>query len=320
MSNITIKTCSPGDKDFLYAGNTVIDHHYLVKCVVAHKEQQPCGRLCVYNNPYNTHDGEDVLLFGNFDCNNDVEIARTMIDFVAEEARKMDIEYIAGPINGNTWNDYRLPVKGEQPAFMGDLNQPSYYKDSLLQNGFKVWHNYFSAVAPIEPSMLPDEQVLQQLKDEGVQVRGINTDDLDTELKKIYTLCAAAFKDNILFSPVDEQTFVSKYKQYALLMSSDYVLLAEHEGRVIGLTFAYPDNSLENKRVIIKTLARHPQYRVKGLVDTLIRILYRNAAANGCTHMVHAFMHEDNKSLVLSKQYKGTVIREYAVFIKSITG
>lgn len=317
MSNVTIKTCSPTDEGFLHAGNTIVDNHYLVKCIVAYRAGQPAGRLCLYSNPYITHEGEPVLLFGNFDCDNDAEIGESMFGFVEDEVRKMRTSYIAGPINGNTWNDYRLPVKGEQPAFMGDLNQPLYYKDLLLNNGFKVWHNYFSAVAPIEPYMLPDAHVLQQLNSQGVIVRGIYTNELDAELKKTYALCAAAFKDNVLFSPTDEQNFVNRYKQYAPIMSSDYVLLAEYEGRVIGLAFAYPDQGATDKRLIIKTLARHPQYRVKGLVDTMIRILHRNAAAKEFTHMVHAFMHEDNKSLVLSQQYKGTVIREYAVFIKS---
>lgn len=284
---------------------------YLVSVLTAYSDGVACGSVLLYNNPHMKHNGQDALLFGNIEATDEEELAKLM--HKAEQiAQQQGKRYIIGPVNGSTWNDYRLPLTEAKALFSGDLTQPLFYAASLQENGYEILHRYFSAVSGIT-----EKEYTGILLPEGITIRGINTDDLTTDLQKLYPLCADAFSENVLFSLIDEATFVKKYLQYATLLNNDFVLVAEQDSNIIAFVFAYPD-MMDSKRLVMKTIARHPQHRVPGLIDNMIKIVLRNAAEKGYTEIVHAFMHEANRSVMISERYNGSIIREYGLFIKSI--
>ena len=284
---------------------------YLVSVLTAYKDGVVFGSVSLYDNPHIKHNCQDVLLFGNIDATQAEELLKLM--HKAEEvAQQQGKQYLVGPINGSTWSDYRLPLTEAKALFSGDLAQPLFYAVVLQDTGYEILHRYFSAVSGITEKEYTGIQ-----QPEGIAIRGINTDDLTTDLQKLYPLCAAAFSENVLFSPIDEATFVKKYLQYSALLNSDFVLVAEQDSNIIAFVFAYPD-MMDSKRMVMKTIARHPQHRVPGLIDNMIKIVLSNAAEKGYTEIVHAFMHEANQSVMISERYSGSIIREYGLFIKSI--
>lgn len=284
---------------------------YLVCVLTLYKDGVACGSVSLYDNPFIKHNGQDVLLFGNVAATHEEELAMLMRK-AEEVAQQQGKQYIIGPVNGSTWNDYRLPLNEAKVLFSGELTQPLFYATLLQENGYEILHRYFSAV-----SSITEKEYAGIQQPEGIIIRGINTDDLTTDLQKLYPLCAAAFSENVLFSPIDEATFVEKYLQYAALLNSDFVLVAEQNNNIIAFVFAYPD-MMDSKRMVMKTIARHPLHRVPGLIDNMIKIVLKNAAEKGYTEIVHAFMHEANRSVMISERYNGSIIREYGLFIKSI--
>lgn len=325
-NTINIQSCGIHDalfEDFMSAAEHpygYIDTPNLVTCVIAYRDAVPSGRLCIYYNPHLVHEKQPVLLFGNFDCVADNEVCKYMLDYVEKTAVKMKITNVVGPVNGSTWNEYRLPVSGKKAAFTGDLQQPLYYTELLRACGYSAMHKYTSAISGTKIDIRPGKNTPESLKESGVSIRGIDKAEYAGELEQIYDVCVASFMDNVLFSPIDKTTFINKYLQYEKLVDKNFCLVAEQEGKVIAFVFAYPDlQSLPEKRLVIKTLARHPGHRVQNLIHSMIQVLYKNAEDNGYSEIIHAFMHLDNKSLVLSQLYGGKVIREYAVFIKQVT-
>lgn len=306
---ISASECKPGD----------IDVNTLLNCVIVYRDNMPVGRSCLYVNSDLHHDGMPVLVFGNFDCINDTAVSSALFGYIEQVAKDKNLQFMIGPMNGSTWNDYRLPITGERSTFTGDLDQPLYYSALLSNAGYTMMHRYYSSVAPIHITEAPCEDTIPVLASEGVTIRGIDVDNYTEELKKIYELCATAFAQNVLFSPIDEATFVNRYLPFRNIITSDLVLLAEQDSEIIAVFFAYPDvQALPEKRVVIKTMARNPHKKVKDLVSTMIKILHKNAVNLKYNEMVHAFMHEENRSRELSLQYEGMVIREYALFIKEV--
>mgnify|MGYP003882536643 FL=1 len=298
-----------------------IDTPSLVTCVVAYKDDVPSGRLCIYQNTHLRYREAPVLLFGNYDCTDDIAVSNALLAYVEAVAREKNIPFVVGPVSGNTWNSYRQPVKGAKAVFTGDLQQPLIYKNLIEHAGYAVMHSYYSAIADIAFAELPDEEALKKLESSGITIRGIDVTNYEEELKKIYKLCEVAFPGNVLFSHISEDEFLQKYLPFKSIITSDFVLLAEQDDEIIAVFFAYPDLlALPQKRLVIKTMARHPQRKVKDLVSTMIKILYSNAAEKGYDKIVHAFMHEDNRSRELSQQYEGDVVREYVVYIKRVPG
>lgn len=301
----------------LYFKDADINHRYLHSCVVALENNEVAGKLCIYLNPYLQYNGQPALQFGNFMSTESDAVFEQLLSHAVAVAGSQSIHYIIGPINGSTWDEYRLPLSDTAHPFMGDLSYPAYYKQLFTNNGFQLLHRYYTAVAPLNEDILEGTQPITN----GVRIRQIDMDIYQDELKLIYPLCMAAFKDNVLYSGISEQDFIDYYLPFASFIDARYLLMAEDMEGVAGFVFGYPDIQYKNsKQLILKTIARHPARTYPGLVDGMIRTLYQRAYANGFKTMVHAFMHSDNRSYILSPAYGGTVCREYGLFIKQIDG
>lgn len=323
--HIHITTCKPGGEAFnhfveirkrVYEMQPVpeetINYKYLAECVIAYIEDIPSGRLCIYKNEALRHNDKPVLFFGNFETINDHEVCAALMDFVSEYARAAGIDVIIGPVNGSTWEDYRLPLSGEHSMFYGDLVQPLYYKDLLQTAGLEIAHRYFTMISDTNGLMFPSGDIQAQLKDGGVIIRTVDINNYVTEIRKLYPLCIAAFRDNALYSDITEDDFLEKYLPLYGRIHKDFFLVAEQDSQIIAFLFAYP----HAKQLIIKTMARHPAHKARGLVDTMVRTLYKNASLTGFNQVIHAFMHEDNRSYLRSHFYGASPLREYGLFIK----
>jgi len=313
MSGLLIEIVYPDSEQIALFG--AVNMQWLHTALLAKRGGAVVCKLCVYNNTYIRHRGEAVVLIGNVDCEDSQEVFDVLIDKVVEIGAKLRAKYIIGPINGSTWDNYRLAVKSKEQRFSGDIAQPLYYNSLFANGGFSVMHSYYSSLSVVQKHLEIDTSSLES---HGVSVRGVDKNRFEEELKALYPLCSAAFENNELFSPIDEQTFVNKYAAFKDYINPAYVQIAEDAHGVVGLFFCYKGLADVMPAIIIKTIARHPQRTYKGLVEVLASTVYNNALQDGITHIVHAFMHEDNKSLQWSARYGGEKINEYAVYIKQL--
>lgn len=320
-SPVSITVTKPGDNSFhlFWDDGNSLNLSYLRHCIVAEQDGQQVGRLCIYDNPHLLHEGQPVLLFGNFECVNDASICAAMMACVEREARLLNRHFIIGPMNGSTWGDYRLPVNAPVSPFLTDLQQPVYYSQLLEYNGYKRGYKYYSNSSDITADIVTDKNQHIQLEQQGVRIRTIDLDRFEDELKPIYALSQAAFAPNLFYSPISESDFIKKYLPLHRFLDSRFILLAEKGDNLQAFAFAFPDIYLEaNNRLIFKTLAKQPYCMIKGLIDHMIKYLHEQAYNAGYTKLVHAFMQEQNKSLIISGRYEGAVLREYALYVKNI--
>lgn len=292
-----------------------VNANYLAAAFVVFRQGQALGCLCLYYNEHLSHQGRSVWLVGNFDCIDDSGVAGILLNGAASEARAAGAGYLAGPMNGSTWEDYRLPLGKEEPAFTGDLYCPAYYLPLLTTAGFSIWHRYYSTLVSLDQWT---ENTADAAAWPDLRIRCADREHFREELEQIYILSSAAFADNVLFSPISREAFVARYLRYAAVLDSRFVLLAEDNEGLLAFVFCYPDHMPETKTLVLKTIARHPDRKRKGLRDLLLQQLYTKAKAAGYTSLVHAFMEEDNRSYVLSGRYGGTALRSYVLMLKSL--
>jgi GNAT superfamily N-acetyltransferase len=69
--------------------------------------------------------------------------------------------------------------------------------------------------------------------------------------------------------------------------------------------------------VVLKTIAVAPDYAGAGLGTLLMDRCHAAADALGYTRAIHALMHEDNRSLRVSRRYTRPM-RRYALFGRSL--
>ena len=184
----------------------------------------------------------------------------------------------------------------------------------------------------LSPTVVEKKKAYRHLSDEveGVQkeggvIRSIDIAHFDDELRRIYRVVIASFRDNFLAGPIAEVDFLEQKRLLRPYVRPELVLLAECEGEPVGFAFVIPD-WLQAQRgaaidtIVVKTLAIHPAYAGKGL-GTLLAGRVREIAHNlWYTRAIHAFMHERNLSRRISRAYGGQIIRHYALYSKTLEG
>jgi GNAT superfamily N-acetyltransferase len=260
------------------------------------------------------------------------EVLRWACDALAQAGCAMAV----GPIDGNTWRPYRFVTeRGSERPFFLEPDNPDAWPDHFASAGFTVVATYASAVA--EDLGLHDTRCTaakRRLATTGVTIRSLNGGALDQELRRIHALSCRAFERNFLYVPLDEQEFVDQYRRLLPFVCADLVLLAEHEGDLVGLLFAVPDilrarggAALRRSAglrvggtvdtVVIKTVAVAPGRAYAGLGSVLVAEAHDRAARMGYSRAIHALMHEENVSRNISRRYART-FRRYALFARRL--
>lgn len=253
--------------------------------------------------------------FGYFEAHNHPEGVKAMIH--AMKSQVADDEILYGPMNGSTWDNYRIAINLFQPAFPMDVSNPEYYSSLLENAGLEVAKSYASH---IDKKFEYDKDKIQRKKDQltknGATIRHIDLDDFDRELDKVYDLCMSSFTNSFLFTKIERAEFKLRYLAMKPYLQAEYIWFVVDEqddlkGMMFALSFPASNNT---KGYMAKTLARVPDNKYAGIGSVLSGLLMEKAQADGCSFGVHAFMEDKNVSNVLSGRFSGEPAKLYQLY------
>ncbi len=298
-----------------------INHHLLSSAYVLLENTMPVARCCLYHNPALNYQDRKACCIGNFESINDVNSSNELFRLVAADAKADGAEYIIGPMNGSTWDTYRLG-KTQGPAnFFLEPYYPAYYPELFLAAGFEPIAHYLSNIDTEKD--LHEERIIAQEKrfvEHGISFRNIDLARYEDELEKLHAFCMDSFRNNFLFTPLSKEAFIEKYIKVKAYIDPQYVILAEDtQQNIVGFIFCLENvYDTERKGMIVKTLAKHPSVRYGGMGNVLGSKFKRRAMENGYQYIIHAFMIESNASRSLSQHFSGSVLKEYDLYGKGI--
>lgn len=301
-----------------FAQGDAVPTQYLQCCLLAIKDVVPVARLAIYHNPHISYHGQPTWLLGCLEFIEDAKVLRVLLDEVAKMAKAAGIAYLLGPMNGSTWEPYRFALAAVEDPFFTEPAQPGYYAQLLQQQGFAPCEHYYTDASLIAGHPPADPQLLASIQENGLRIRPISVARFEDDLRKLYGLCTIAFAQNVFYSPIAGDDFVAKYRALLPVINPDFLLLAEDaQGSLMAFVLALPDvYHPQAGTLIVKTIARHPDCKAKGLVTLLIQQVLANAATQGYAQVLHTFYHESNKSAAISRYFTGAHFREYALFVK----
>ncbi|HEV2147351.1 MAG TPA: GNAT family N-acetyltransferase [Longimicrobiaceae bacterium] len=232
---------------------------------------------------------------------------------------------VLGPMNGSTWNRYRLalpPAPGEEPRtpFLTEPVNPPEYPLHWTAAGFSVAAEYESRLARRPADERADASApVQTRTGHGVTVAPLDPARFDDALREIFELSLAAFAGNLFYTPIGFDEFAAAYQKVRPLLDPELVRLARGaDGRLLAFVFAFPDPfdraPDRHPRVVLKTLATAPEARGLGLGGRLTGEIHEAAFARGAPSVIHALMHVDNTSTRISGNYRGELFRRYALY------
>ncbi len=123
-----------------------------------------------------------------------------------------------------------------------------------------------------------------------------------------------AFSENLFYEPVGFEEFCRLYGKIRPILDPDFTLLAyDKDRRLAAYVLAYPD-LCDPTRIVLKTLACNPRFKMSGLGVFLYDQIHNIAAEKGKQAVIHALMHESHLSIKLSLATGSHLFRTYALY------
>jgi GNAT superfamily N-acetyltransferase len=267
--------------------------------------------------------GERAGLLGHYAAQ-DATAAAQLLEFACTHLADQGCTLAIGPIDGNTWQNYRLVIeRGTEPPFFLEPDNPADWPGHFLNSGFTVLAHYYSALTPdlahIDPGVAEVESTVHAA---GIWLRPIRLDALTNELTSIHALSGECFRDGLLFTPIGRDEFLAQYRELAGVVQPELILLAAQGERLIGYIFAVPD-LLQARRgqaidtIIIKTLAVHPEFHGVGVGRLLAARCHETARGLGFRRAIHALMLDTSGARKISDRI-AQPMRRYALFARDL--
>jgi hypothetical protein len=273
------------------------------------------GKILATAALYKVYNQADAGFAGNLDWVLDFASLPDFLLQVEQEARTLGFKRLIGPMNGSTWVKHRwmLPDEGtHSPLFLGESQQPAWYIPGLESCGWQVSDRYVSQLTQLRAGTYSGPLFPQ------LEIRNLDTDRLEEELQVLHRFCMQAFSQNRHFVPISLPDFTARYLRFKSLFVPGLIRLAEDKaGNLKALFFCLPDVlDPQRKTLIVKTIARLPDPELKGISHLLFHQVQEKALELGFTQVIHAFMHEANRSREMSGGYGAETIRRYALWEK----
>jgi GNAT superfamily N-acetyltransferase len=254
----------------------------------------------------------------------DDDAAEALLGATVECLRANRRTIAIGPMDGNTWRRYRFvtgagSIQPPEPAFFLEPVNPPEWPLQFVRAGFSPIAQYYSA---LNSKLARRDQragaLAERLEGAGVAIRSASRAKLADELKRIYDVSRIAFTRNFLYTELPEDAFLAQYVPLLERIQPELILLAEYETDLVGYAFAIPDFAQAARgsaidTIIIKTIAILPDPKLRGLGSLLLARAQQAGQRLGYRRAIHALMHENNVSRIISRHYAETM-RQYTLY------
>lgn len=299
--------------------NPVTKH--LLSGILLEENKKYVARIICYKNPHHKHEGKIFMSVGYLYVEENFEHFTSLMEAANQVAKENNFEYLLGPINGNTWNSYRLVTSNQDNAFLLELSTPAYLTNYFNQTDWKPIANYYSQHSNILNAQWDKLSGRHNaFRENGVRFINFDTSKAEELFKELANFCNESFSKNFLFSPIEEADFVELMKPTIQIIDPELTIIARNsKNDIVGFIFAYQDllNS-EKKTLVIKTLARKPSSEYKGIGSVLTSLVIKRAIDKKFEACIHALMIDTNVSTHISNNFQANKFREYALFSKKV--
>src|SRR5690606_21847498 len=175
------------------------DHYHAGIVVTQHGDCLAAAVL--YINPHMHYQDKRVGVVGAYGATENRGAVASLFQAIEKRAREAGLDFLIGPMNGSTWEDYRFHDHPEKPLFFMEMKHRPYYPDQWKSVGFKPVAHYYSTIAPL---VTREDDKSAQVKDrlirDGITFRSIDIENYEADLKKLYPFLHASFKQNLLYT------------------------------------------------------------------------------------------------------------------------
>jgi ribosomal protein S18 acetylase RimI-like enzyme len=192
------------------------------------------------------HWGAPIGLFGSYECVDDLEASRLLLEAARRRLRERGMESMRGPWSFAS-QEWGLVIEGFEPppVIMAPYNPP-YYNDQLAAFGFEKAKDlivYYADMA--EGYRVPDRFLTLTDRVQaryGITIRSLDMARLEEEIVTLVEIINRSIADNWGFYPVTRAEALAIARDMKAIVHPDTVLIAEGPGGApIGFSIPLPD-------------------------------------------------------------------------------
>ena len=298
---------------------------------LALKSGEVAGRVAgIIDKNHNRFHEEQAGFFGFFECIDDVEVARALLEAARSWTFGRGAKFLRGPVNPSTNYECGMLVDGfdSDPMVMMTYNPP-YYPELMDKVGLVKAQDLLAYVSHAQKiDMRKIGKVADKaLSKNGVTVRTINMKNFEGDVALVWEVYRAAWARNWGFVPMSREEFVQMGKEMKMILKPELVLIGEVGKRAVGFALALPDVNQAMKRangslfptgllkilyyqrliksVRVLALGVVKEYRTTGLAAGFYATLVRNARKLGYGDCEMSWILEDNVLMNRSAEAMG---------------
>ena len=232
-------------KEFFTPEKNPFFKHSDVEFFLAKKNKEIVGRICgVVNYNHVDFHNEKAGFFGFFECIDDFDVAKLLLDTVRKWLKSKGMEIMRGPVNFSTNDEVGFLLEGFEspPVFMMTYN-PKYYLDLVERYGMQKAKDLYAWY--FDKSFKPSEKIIRIAekieKKENLKVRTVDLKDFENEIKRIKQIYNSAWSRNWGFVPMTDEEFDHLCKNLKQIIDPQMVFIAEIDSEPVGFSLALPN-------------------------------------------------------------------------------
>jgi|YNPBryantNP2012_1023418.scaffolds.fasta_scaffold14806_2 hypothetical protein len=239
-------------KAFINPRKNPFFQHAEIAFFLARNEGRPVARVAaIVNHNHNSFHNERVGFFGLFECVEDYDAAKGVLDRAAAWLRERGMEVMRGPASFSTNEEVGLLVDGfdESPMILMPYN-PRYYAEFMERYGFRKARDLYAYIRTAEDMPQRLYRIVEKAKERGkFRLRKLDFKDLKGEILRFKEVYNAAWEKNWGFVPMTDAEIDHMASELKQILDPDLVFFAEVNGRIVGFSLTLPDINQALKRV-----------------------------------------------------------------------
>ncbi len=205
-----------------------------------------CGRIAaVEDRRYNDYHKTKTGFFGFFECIDDRQVAKQLLQAASEWLKERGLTEIIGPASPGMMDEIGILVDGFDyyPSILMPYNKP-YYDELLKAEGFQKETDLYAfrvTKEEIELERFHKASKILEKRYPNLEIREVNLKKIDREVQIVRHIFNSAWSGNWGFIPLTEEEFSHLADDLKLILEPKYAHIAEMDGKPVAFSIALPD-------------------------------------------------------------------------------
>ncbi len=216
------------------------------KMWIAYKNGAPAGRIsALVNRAHLARHKDGAGHFGFFECIDDPDVAKTLLDTAGAWLKAQGMTLIRGPFNNSVNEETGLLVSGfDTPPYVMMPHGRPYYPGLLEAQGFsKAMDMHALRYIPRERLMPEKRQrfIDRALSSSKVSFRNIDMKNFDAEIRMLVSIFNDAWFENWGFIPLTDEQIEHMAKELRPIIEPHNIVFCDYDGEPAAFSLVLPD-------------------------------------------------------------------------------